>query len=263
MRTLWAADPVKYWRAAPQTSGWTVRRSTWRPSRVRTDALVSPRAATSATWGSSVKARLTAAGSVEAASRSRSWTVAFMRRSDPATSTRSTSGTPASRSRRVSARGRARARGMPSPRWAIRSRARRRLASVRAPMPGRPATRPAARASASSSGEDTPSRSWTSRAQAGHPDQGPQTGRDLGPELLQLGHPAGVQVLADLGGDRLADPGDGRQVALGQLGQVGAVARQGAGAAVVGPDPEAGLARELQQLGHLREQPRQLLVVPD
>ena len=60
MRTLWAADPVKYCRAAPHTSGRTVRRSTWRPSLVRIDALVSPKTATSATWGSSVKARATA-----------------------------------------------------------------------------------------------------------------------------------------------------------------------------------------------------------
>src|SRR4029453_2906217 len=57
MRTLWAADPVKYCRAAPQTSGRTVLRSTWRPSRVRIDALVSPRGGTSAPGGSSGRGR--------------------------------------------------------------------------------------------------------------------------------------------------------------------------------------------------------------
>ena len=97
MRTLWAADPVKYWRAAPHTSGRTVE--------VDLEAVPGPDRRPGVAeggdlghLGSSVKALATAAGSAAAARRSMSWTAAFMRRSDPATSTRSTPATPASSS---------------------------------------------------------------------------------------------------------------------------------------------------------------------
>ena len=87
MRMLCCLEPVKYARAAPKHSGSITRRSTWSPSRCRMAAFVVPRSSTSATWRKPVKALMTAAGSVEIASRSMSPTVSFMRRSEPASVT--------------------------------------------------------------------------------------------------------------------------------------------------------------------------------
>ncbi len=103
-----------------------------------------------------------------------SWTTGFMRRSEPATSTRLTPATVASWSRRDSAMGRAVASGMPEMPVAIRSRARFRFSSVRAPMPGSAAIWPLATALVRSSTLDTPRRSWISRALRG-PTPGTRT----------------------------------------------------------------------------------------
>ena len=265
MRTLWATDPVKYWRAAPHTSGRTARRSTWRPSRVRIDTLVSPAATTSAAWGSSAKARATAAGSSAAASRSMSWLAAFMRRGDPATSTRSTPATGEAVAQGVSATGRATARGMPSMRWAIRSRAQRRLASVRTPLGqaghlaggdrlgqlprrGRP--------------EPLVDQPGLGRAEARHADQSPAGRAGPRPEAPPAWPPGRCPGTRGPWRRSPCRP-RGWRPARARTGWTGRRrSRRGPGPAVIGADPEAGLAGEHQQLGHLREQPGQLLVPP-
>lgn len=64
--------------------GGTTRRSTWSPLSVRIDVFFSPCAMTSATYGSSVKARMTGAAFIAATRMSMSPIVSRTRRRDPA-----------------------------------------------------------------------------------------------------------------------------------------------------------------------------------
>ena len=99
-RMLCALDPVKYWSAAPHTSGGTTRRSTWRPLVVRMEDLVSTNELV-------VKASITGTGSALATSRSMSPMVSTILRNDPAYSHRSTCLRPDRSARSSSARSRA------------------------------------------------------------------------------------------------------------------------------------------------------------
>ena len=107
--TLCSLDPVKYCSAAPNAWGSTTRRSMARPSWWRTEAFVGPWASTSTIEGRVVSVRITRSGSVEVTSRSMSLTDSFMRRSEPAISSRSTP--PCARSASPTCRAMARAVG--------------------------------------------------------------------------------------------------------------------------------------------------------
>ena len=132
--TLWALLPVKYWSADPNSSGATTRRSTRTPSR-RMLALPLPASMTSSASSQSAKSSTTVWGSSLPTSTSTSPMVSFQRRSDPASSMRSTASWRRNAPTTRSPRGRAspsrsrwlawRASGMPS----------RMFCSVFAPKP--------------------------------------------------------------------------------------------------------------------------------
>ncbi len=155
-RMLCALEPVKYTSAAPQSSGGTTRRSTWRPWAVRTEVLVGPLAMTSVTYGSEVRAAVSGAESSAAASTSTSPMVSRIRRSDPAYAHRvQPTAVSAARTSSASAVATSIPTRPPAARrssipWRIRS-------ALRSPNPATSCRRSARIASASSSTEPMPS----------------------------------------------------------------------------------------------------------
>jgi hypothetical protein len=99
------------------------------------------------------------------------------------------------------------------------------------------------------------------RAEAADLQEREEGRRQLLPQLLELGDAAGVQVLLDLGGEVLADRRQRGQPAAGGDGaHVLGQGLQRLGRALVSADAEDGLVARLQQVRHLVEQARHVKV---
>src|SRR3989344_2068960 len=81
---LWYLSPVKYWRAAPNDSGGSTRRSASIPIFKRTDDLVLPLEYTASTSGIETKKSIVFDGFLEITRTSRTPTVSCILRMEPA-----------------------------------------------------------------------------------------------------------------------------------------------------------------------------------
>ena len=139
-----------------------------------------------------------------------------------------------------------------------RSTPSRIIASVRSDRPRIVRTRPARAAASRSPSVRIPSRSWSWRTVFG-PRPGiwsssTRLAGTSGPEPLEVGHPAGRDVLGDLVRDRLADARHLGRVA-GPIGghEVDRAAPDRVGGAVVGDRLEGDLALDLEDVADLVE----------
>jgi hypothetical protein len=83
-----------------------------------------------------------------------------------------------------------------------------------------------------------------------HPQQLEHAGRNFGAQLLVEPELAGVEQLADLVGDRLANAGDGRELAaLADAGERRGEAGQRVAGAAVGPGAKLVVAQDLHRVG--------------
>ena len=99
-------------------------------------------------------------------------------------------------------------------------------------------------------------------ADAAHREDLEEPARELGSQRVELGDAPGLEVLRDVGGEALADAGDGRQLASrGDARHVLGEALEVLGGALVGADAEDVLALDLEELRDLGEESGDLRVL--
>jgi hypothetical protein len=97
-------------------------------------------------------------------------------------------------------------------------------------------------------------------AEAGHPGQLEDAGRDLGAQFVEGRDPAGLAELGDLGRDRGADAGDRPQRLDVETAEVIGPAADGTSRLLVVPDPEHVAAGDDGQFGVLAQEGGDLFV---
>ena len=265
--SLWRPEPVKCWSRLPNASSGTMRRSTGSPMCVSARAPASPEEETVSIAGDALNASTSAAGSLVAATMSRSLTSSAQRRALPASSTAIADGCSRSAATSSSPTSSAfdstmRTLGLPS---APGCQRRHDVLLGLLAEAGHVASRPSSVALRSSSSdvdaEVLVEQPGALRAEPRDPGDLDQAGGDARLELVGRGDRAGLEQGVDLLGDRLADARELLDPPLARhLLDRHARLADGLGGGAVGADAVDDRAVQLVEAGQLLEGFRDLAV---